>query len=125
MLGRQRGTSKVITPCLLQSPLWRQLDVVPFFISCPKVVGTAALGTQQQPGPSTGSCFVRLCEMSLVALAPQHISSRVYETSQSTGRNDMLRAGDVLWATSFVSTRDQQHLTGKLRLGGAGTDIIS
>lgn len=61
---------------------------------------------------------MRLCEISLISLVPEHISSKVCDMFQSTGRTDMPRAGDVLW-TTFVSTRDQ-HLIGKLRLGGVG-----
>lgn len=58
-----------------------------------------------------------------MAGTPAH-GSRVCDTFQSTGGNDMPRAGNVLSATCFATPRDQ-HLTGKLRLGEVGADLIS
>lgn len=56
--------------------------------------------------------------MSLISLAPWHLGSRVYDTFQCTGRNDMLSAGDLLLAT-FLSTRDR-HFMEKIKFSEVG-----
>lgn len=117
-VGRQRGTSKVITSCPPQFPLWLQLDMVPFFVSHPKLVCTAALCIKQLPGPLQAAASWGCVKwVWLISLAPRHLRSRVYDTFQCTGRNDMLSAQDLL-LTTFISTIDW-HFMEKIKFSEA------